>query len=43
MEKEEETTIRVKKSLKKRIYETKGDEITFNDFIAHLLDTYLGK
>lgn len=41
-DKEEETTIRIKKSLKKRIFETKGDEINYNDFISHLLDCYLG-
>lgn len=39
----ETTTIRIQKELKKNLDRIKGDEITYNKFIEHLLKVFLGE
>ena len=39
----ETTTIRISKDLKKRLDEIKGDEISQDKWITHLLDFFLNK
>lgn len=42
IETEETTTIRITKTLKGKLFDTKGDEISYNDFVEHLLNVFWG-